>query len=304
MNLLDKFKVGLAKSSKKFSVEFKDLFSKKTIDQNLLDQFEELLIQADVGVEVASNLKEEFKKEKIGKEIKDEKEILNFLSEKVAQILTGHEKKIEELYKNSPTIIVVSGVNGVGKTTTIGKVGKFFKNQNKKIVFGAADTFRAAAIDQLELWAKKIGANFIKSEQGTDPASVAYKTVKFTEENKIDLAFIDTAGRLQNKKNLMDEYKKIFNVLKKINPDYPHETILVLDATTGQNALNQVEEFKKIAKLTGLIITKLDSSAKGGIILSICKKYSLPIIAVGMGEKETDLHSFDANTFSKALVQS
>ena len=202
------------------------------------------------------------------------------------------------------TIIVVSGVNGVGKTTTIGKVGKFFKNQNKKIVFGAADTFRAAAVDHLELWAKKIGANFIKSEQGTDPASVAYKTVKFTEENKIDLAFIDTAGRLQNKKNLMDEYKKIFNVLKKINPDYPHETILVLDATTGQNALNQVEEFKKIAKLTGLIITKLDSSAKGGIILSICKKYSLPIIAVGMGEKETDLHSFDANAFSKALVQS
>ena len=173
----------------------------------------------------------------------------------------------------------------------------------KKIVFGAADTFRAAAIEQLELWSKKIGADFIKSDLGTDPASIGYKTVKFAEENKSDLAFIDTAGRLQNKKNLMEEYKKIFTVLKKINPEYPHETILVLDATTGQNALNQVEEFKKISNLTGLIITKLDSSAKGGILLAICKKYGLPIVAVGMGEKESDLHSFDSNEFAKILVK-
>ncbi len=251
---------------------------------------------------MAAKLKEEFKKEKIGKEIQDEKEILNFLSNQLSKILLPYEKKLEDIQRNSPTVVVVAGVNGVGKTTTIGKLGKLFKNKGKKIVFGAADTFRAAAVEQLELWSKKIGADIIKSDLGTDPASVGYKTVKFAEENKSDLAFIDTAGRLQNKKNLMEEYKKIFNVLKNINSNYPHETILVLDATTGQNALSQVEEFKKVSNLTGLIITKLDTSAKGGILLAICKKFSLPILAVGMGEKDTDLHIFKADFFAKALL--
>ena len=283
--------------------QFSNLFSKKKIDENLLNKFEELLIESDVGTEIASYLKEKFKKEKIGKEIKDEKEIFDFLGEQISKILKPYEKKISNLYKSSPSIVVVAGVNGVGKTTTIGKLGKLFKNDGKKIVFGAADTFRAAAIEQLELWSKKIGADFVKSDLGTDPASVGYKTVKFAENNKLDIAFIDTAGRLQNKKNLMEEYKKIFNVLKKINPEYPHETILVLDATTGQNALNQVEEFKKISNLTGLIITKLDTSAKGGILLAISKKFGLPIIAVGMGEKESDLHPFNSISFSKMLVK-
>ena len=283
--------------------KFNNLFSKKKIDEDLLNKFEELLIESDVGTQIASDLKEKFKKEKIGKEIKDEKEIFDFLGEQISKILSPYEKKLDSLYNSSPSIIVVAGVNGVGKTTTIGKLGKLFKDSGKKIVFGAADTFRAAAIDQLELWSKKIGADFVKSDLGTDPASVGYKTAKFAEENKSDLAFIDTAGRLQNKKNLMEEYKKIFTVLKKINPEYPHETILILDATTGQNALNQVEEFKKISNLTGLIITKLDTSAKGGILLAICKKYGLPIIAVGMGEKESDLHSFNSKQFANILVQ-
>ena len=218
-------------------------------------------------------------------------------------MLNPYESKINDLYKSSPSIIVVAGVNGVGKTTTIGKLGKLFKNEGKKVVFGAADTFRAAAVEQLELWSKKIGADFVKSDLGTDPASVGYKTAKFAEDNKLDLAFIDTAGRLQNKKNLMEEYKKIFTVLRKINPEYPHKTILVLDATTGQNALSQVEEFKKISNLTGLIITKLDTSAKGGILLAISKKFNLPIIAVGMGEKETDLHQFNSADFAKMLIK-
>ncbi len=283
--------------------KFSSLFSKKKIDENLLDKFEELLIESDVGTQIASDLKEKFKKEKIGKEIKDEKEIFDFLGYQISKILTPYEKKFNDLHKSSPSIVVVAGVNGVGKTTTIGKLGKLFKNEGKKIVFGAADTFRAAAIDQLELWSKRIGADLVKSDLGTDPASVSYKTAKFAEENKSDIAFIDTAGRLQNKKNLMEEYKKIFTVLKKINPEYPHETILVLDATTGQNALNQVEEFKKTSDLTGLIITKLDTSAKGGILLSICKKFGLPIVAVGMGEKESDLHSFNSEKFSKMLVK-
>ena len=282
---------------------FSNLFNKKKIDENLLNKFEELLIESDVGTQIASDLKEKFKKEKVGKEINDEKEIFDFLGEQVSKILSPYEKKLDDLSKSSPSIIVVAGVNGVGKTTTIGKLGKLFKKDGKKIVFGAADTFRAAAIEQLELWSKKVGADFVKSDLGTDPASVAYKTAKFAKENKSDIAFIDTAGRLQNKKNLMEEYKKIFTVLKKINPEYPHETILVLDATTGQNALNQVEEFKKISNLTGLIITKLDTSAKGGILLAICKKFGLPIVAVGMGEKESDLHSFNSVRFSKILVQ-
>ena len=283
--------------------KFSDLFSKKKINESLLNKFEELLIESDVGTEIASDLKEKFKKEKIGKEIKNEEEIFYFLGQQISKILSPYEKNLNNLYKNSPSIIVVAGVNGVGKTTTIGKLGKLFKDDGKKIVFGAADTFRAAAIEQLELWSKKIGADFVKSDLGTDPASVGYKTAKFAEENKSDLAFIDTAGRLQNKKNLMEEYKKIFTVLKKINPEYPHETILVLDATTGQNALNQVEEFKKISNLTGLIITKLDTTAKGGILLAICKKHGLPVIAVGMGEKESDLHSFNSVDFSKMLVK-
>ena len=284
------------------NLNFSNLFSKKKIDDNLLDKFEELLIESDVGTEIASELKEKFKKEKIGKEIKDEKEIFEFLGNQISKILEPYERKFDDLNKNSPTIIVVAGVNGVGKTTTIGKLGRLFKNNGKKIVFGAADTFRAAAIEQLEFWSKKIGAEFIKSDLGTDPASVGYKTAKFAEENKLDIAFIDTAGRLQNKKNLMEEYKKIFTVLKKINPRYPHETILVLDATTGQNAINQVEEFKKISNLTGLIITKMDTSAKGGILFAISKKFGLPIIAIGMGEKDTDLYPFSSNNFSKILV--
>tara|TARA_B100000965_G_C19573434_1_gene750196 strand:- start:1078 stop:1956 length:879 start_codon:yes stop_codon:yes gene_type:complete len=288
----------------KFFVNFKfnNLFSKKKIDESLLDKFEELLIESDVGTQIASDLKEKFKKEKIGKEIKDEKEVFDFLGHQISKILSPYEKKIDSVYSSSPSIVVVAGVNGVGKTTTIGKLGRLFKNEGKKIVFGATDTFRAAAIEQLELWSKKIGADIIKSDIGTDPASVAYKTVKFAEEKKFDLAFIDTAGRLQNKKNLMDEYKKIFNVLKKINSDYPHETILVLDATTGQNALNQVNEFSKIHNLTGLIITKLDSTAKGGVVLAICKKYNLPIVAIGMGEKEDDLKPFKAELFAKTLT--
>ncbi len=285
------------------NLKLNSFFTKKKIDENLLDKFEELLIESDVGVEVASSLKEKFKKEKIGKEIKDEKEIFDFLGQQISKILIPYEKNLNNLCNVSPSIIVIAGVNGVGKTTTIGKLGKLFKDKGKKIVFGAADTFRAAAIDQLELWSKKIDVDFIKPELGTDPASVGYKTVKYAEEKKLDLAFIDTAGRLQNKKNLMEEYKKIFTVLKKLDPKYPHETILILDATTGQNALSQVEEFKKVSNITGLIITKLDTSARGGILLAICKKYNLPIIAVGMGEKETDLHSFDAKYFSKALLE-
>jgi fused signal recognition particle receptor len=303
MSLFDKFKIGLNLSSLNLSTGIKDIFSTKNIDESVLSQFEELLISADVGVETANDLKNEFKKIKIDKNIKSSNEIVNILVTKISEILLPFQKDLLSLTSNKPTIIVVSGVNGVGKTTTIGKLGKFFKDKHKSLIFGAADTFRAAAIEQLELWSKKINVNIIKSEAGSDPASVAFKTAAHAKEKKIDIALIDTAGRMQNKKNLMDEYRKIFNVLKKIDDSFPNETILVLDATTGQNALNQVEEFSKIHKITGLIITKLDTTAKGGIVLAICKKYKLPILAVGMGEKETDLHPFNAEYFAKSLFQ-
>ena len=303
MSLFDKFKKGLSLSSSNLSSSIKNIFSKKNIDQDILSQFENFLISADVGIETAAELKKEFEKLKIDKNLSDSKEIINLLVKKITNILKPYEKDLLSLNVNKTTIIVVSGVNGVGKTTTIGKLGKFYKDNKKSVIFGAADTFRAAAIEQLELWSNKINVNIIKSDTGSDPASVAYKTATYARERNIDIALIDTAGRMQNKKNLMDEYKKIFNVLKKIDQNFPNETILVLDATTGQNALNQVEEFTKIHNVTGLIITKLDSTAKGGIVLAICKKYKLPILAVGMGEKETDLYPFNAEYFAKGLLQ-
>ena len=190
----------------------------------------------------------------------------------------------------------------MGKTTTIGKLGKILIENDKKIVFGAADTFRAAAVSQLDVWARKIGADIIKSDEGVDPASVAYKSLDYAKKNSFDYLLIDTAGRLQNKKNLMDEFKKITNVVKKIDSSAPHETFLILDATTGQSAINQVEEFKKITPITGIIMTKLDGTARGGILLAISKKFKLPIVALGMGEKENDLQIFNAQHYAKALL--
>jgi fused signal recognition particle receptor len=303
MSLFDKFKTGLNLSSLNFSKGIKDIFSKKNIEGSILSRFEELLISADVGVESAAELKKEFEKLKVDKNLTDSNQIINILATKVSERLIPYQRDLLSLNSNKPTVIVVSGVNGVGKTTTIGKLGKFFKDHKKSIIFGAADTFRAAAIEQLELWSKKINVNIVKSETGSDPASVAFKTAAYAKEKNIDIALIDTAGRMQNKKNLMDEYKKIFNVLKKIDASFPNETILVLDATTGQNALNQIEEFSKVQKITGLIITKLDTTAKGGIVLAICKKYKLPILAVGMGEAETDLYPFNAEYFARSLFQ-
>ena len=302
MSLFDKFKIGLGKSSSGLSDGFKNIFSKKKLDDNVLSEFEDLLISADTGVDVAKELRKDFENFKIDKKLDDHQEILKLIADKMAINLLKYQKDLSLMGNANTAVIVVSGVNGVGKTTTIGKLGKYFKDNNRSVVFGAADTFRAAAIDQLQVWAAKVKVDIIKSEINSDPASVAFKTAEFAKKNQIDIALIDTAGRLQNKKNLMEEYKKIINVLKKIDSSFPNEVILVLDATTGQNALNQVEEFSKIHNLTGLIITKLDSTAKGGVVLAICKKYDLPIVALGMGEKDSDLHPFNAEYFSKALL--
>jgi len=303
MSIFDKFKLGLSKSSKNLSSGLNDLIFKKKIDENMLNELEDFLIQSDVGVESAKELREKFANTKVNLKTVGKDEIFKIFSNYVSEILKPLEKNLENINKNKPSVILIAGVNGVGKTTTIGKLGKILGQNNKKIVLGAADTFRAAAVSQLEVWAKRINADIIKSDDGADPASVAYKALDHAKKNNFDYLLIDTAGRLQNKKNLMDEFKKITKVLKKIDSNAPHETFLILDATTGQSAISQVEEFKKISPITGIIMTKLDGTAKGGILLAIGKKFKLPIIALCMGEKEDDLQTFNSEYFSNALMQ-
>ena len=300
MNIFEKFKQGLNKSSKNFSTGLNSLIFKKKINDSSLNELEDFLIEADVGVEVASKIKEKFSKTKIDPQ--NENQIFKLFSDYIVEILQPLEKNIDNLNKDKPSVILVAGVNGVGKTTTIGKLGKILKQKNKKILLGAGDTFRAAAVNQLELWSKKINVEIIKSNEGADPASVAYKAYTYAKKEKFDYLIFDTAGRLQNKKNLMDEFKKIISVFKKIDAKAPHDIFIVLDATTGQNAINQVEEFKKISPITGIIMTKLDGAAKGGILLAISKKFKIPIVALGMGEKEDDLQIFNAKHFTNAIM--
>ena len=302
MNIFNKFKIGLKKSSNTFSAGLNNLIFKKKIDVNNLEKLEEFLIESDVGVEAASELREKISNIKVDPKNDDKNKIFKIFTSHIIDILKPLEKNLENLNKNKPSVILVAGVNGVGKTTTIGKLGKILSKNNKKVIFGAADTFRAAAVEQLEEWSIKVNATIIKSDKGSDPASVAYKSLNYAKKNNFDFVIIDTAGRLQNKKNLMDEFKKIVSVLKKIDSNVPHETFLILDATTGQNAINQVEEFKKISSITGIIMTKLDGTAKGGILLAIAKKFKLPIVALGMGEKEDDLQIFNAQHYAEAIM--
>ena len=303
MGIFEKFKIGFKKSASTFTSGLKDIITKKEIDDKTLDQVEEYLIESDVGVDAASEIKEIISTEKIDPNKNTLNEVNIILKKYIIKLMKPLEKidffnKIEGI-----KILLISGVNGVGKTTTIGKIGKILKSNKNKILFSACDTFRAAAIEQLEKWAKKIDVEIIKSSQGSDPASVAYKAIDIAKKNNFNHVLIYTAGRLQNKKNLMDEYKKIANVAKKIDDKAPHEVILILDATTGQNILSQVEEFNKIIPITGLIMTKLDSTAKGGILIAVAKKYKLPIIALGLGEKEDDLQIFDAEKFASAFIE-
>ena len=302
MSIFKKFKFGLNKSSKSLSSGLSNLIFKKKINKNMLNELEDFLIQSDVGTEVAQELKVKFSETKIDPKKENKNEILKIFIDYIFNILQPLEKNLEQLNSNKPCVILIAGVNGVGKTTTIGKIGKLLIKKNKKVLFGAADTFRAAAVSQLEVWGQKINAPIIKSEEGADPASVAYKALIYAKKENFDYLLIDTAGRLQNKKNLMDEFKKIKNVLKKIEKEAPHETFLILDATTGQSAINQVEEFQKISRISGIIMTKLDGTAKGGILLAVGKKFKLPIVALGMGEKEDDLQLFNAQHFATALM--
>ena len=286
MGIFDKFKIGFKKSASALTSGLKEIIIKKEIDDKNLNKIEEFLIESDVGVEAASEIKEIISSKKIDPNKDLSTEINLILKEYIINLMKPLENNSFFEKKDKLNATLISGVNGVGKTTTIGKIGKILKTNGNKVMFAASDTFRAAAIEQLENWANKIDVKITKSSQGSDPASVAYKAVEEAIKNNFHQVLIDTAGRLQNKKNLMEEYKKIANVTKKIDPKAPHEVILVLDATSGQNVINQVEEFNKIIPITGLIMTKLDGTAKGGILIAIAKKYKLPIIALGLGEKE------------------
>ena len=302
MGIFEKFKLGFKKSASTFTSGLKEIIIKKEIDDRTLNEIEDFLIQSDVGVAAAEEIRNIISGKKIDPNKNKVDEINLILKNYIIDLMSPLEN--ENFFKNTNNLnaILVSGVNGVGKTTTIGKMGKILKSNNNKVIFSASDTFRAAAIEQLENWAKKIDVKIIKSSQGSDPASVAYKAVDEALKNQFTHVLIDTAGRLQNKKNLMEEYKKIANVTKKIDPNAPHEVLLVLDATSGQNVINQVEEFNKIIPITGLIMTKLDGTAKGGILIAIAKKYKLPIIALGLGEKEDDLQIFKAEQFAEAFI--
>ena len=302
MGIFEKFKIGLNKSASSFSDGIKNLVIKKKIDEETLDKIEEFLIMSDVGINVASEIRKIISEKKILSNQNSIMQVNQILLNYIEKLMNPLEKEILNNENVGTKVFLIAGVNGVGKTTTIGKLGKILKKNNKKIIFAATDTFRAAAIEQLENWSKKIDVKIIKSETGSDPASVAFKALEFAIKNNFDYVLIDTAGRLQNKKNLMEEYKKISNVTKKIDPNSPHEVLLILDATTGQNALIQVEEFQKIAPITGIIMTKLDGTAKGGILIALAKKFNLPIIALGLGEKEDDLQIFNSKDFAKALI--
>ena len=302
MGIFEKFKLGFKKSADKLSDGFREIVIKKEIDDKKLNEIEEFLISSDVGIEASSKIKSIISQRKIDPSLNPISEINSILKQFIISLMKPLEKKDFFNKKEFNEIILISGVNGAGKTTTIGKIGKIFQANSNKVIFAACDTFRAAAIEQLEEWSKKIDVEVIKSTAGSDPASVAYKATDYAKIKNINKVLIDTAGRLQNKKNLMDEYKKIANVTKKIISDAPHEVILVLDATSGQNVINQVEEFNKIIPITGLIMTKLDGTAKGGILIAIAQKYKLPIIAIGLGEKVDDLQIFDSEKFAEAFL--
>ena len=302
---LNRLKEGLSKTRDKLVNKITETFSgKAVIDDNTLDELEEILISSDLSAELAEEIIDELRIN-----LKDEKDrtlenILELLKKTLLKILETDEGDLNsesERDDSKPYVILIVGVNGVGKTTTVGKLANSFKKAGNKVIVGAADTFRAAANDQLEIWAQRAGVDVIQQDKGADPSSVAYETVQKAIEGSYDIVLIDTAGRLHSKVNLMSELNKINKAIGKVLPGAPNETYLVLDATLGQNAINQAEEFSKYTELTGLIITKLDGTAKGGTIFQICHKRKIPVNYIGVGEKLEDLQTFNPRTFVDAL---
>lgn len=275
------------------------LYGKNEIDDEFYDELEEILVMADVGVNTSAEIVEKLRDAVFKKNLRKAKDVKEEIKNIVADMLSGGET-IDMV--TIPSVILVIGVNGVGKTTSIGKMAAMFKEEGKKVILGAADTFRAAAIDQLEIWADRAGVDIVKHKEGADPAAVVFDTISAGKARNADIIICDTAGRLHNKKNLMDELAKIYRVIDRQLPYADREIFLVLDATTGQNAVNQAKEFKDVAEITGIILTKLDGTAKGGVVLAIAKEMGVPVKFVGLGEGIDDLQPFDAVAFAEALV--
>lgn len=299
---LDKIKSGLSKTRNKIVQSISETITGKAqIDENTLDKIEEILITSDIGVETAEVIIDGVRRTLKNEKDRSVDNILRLIKSELSNILPESNNKNLSLPK--PYIILVVGVNGVGKTTSIGKLAYNYKNLGYKVIVGAADTFRAAANEQLEIWAKRAGVEIINSEKGSDPSSVAFETVKKAVEQDFDIVLIDTAGRLHNKTNLMNELSKIKKVIKKFSESAPQETLLVLDGATGQNAVVQATEFSKVIDLTGLIVTKLDGTAKGGVVFQISNKLNIPIKYIGVGEGIEDLQEFDKDSFITALFE-
>jgi fused signal recognition particle receptor len=295
-----RLKEGLSRSSNKLTDGVAAIFTKRKLDDGMLEELEDLLITADLGVATAARITAKLSKERFDKEISDA-EVKAFLADEIAASLAPCEQALE-IGNHQPSVILMIGVNGAGKTTTIGKLARKFKDQGKSVMLAAGDTFRAAAIEQLSVWGARNEVEVVTSEVGADAAGLAFDAVKRAQSANIDVLMIDTAGRLQNRSELMDELAKIVRVIKKCAPDAPHHTLLVLDATVGQNALSQVEVFREIAGVNGLIMTKLDGTARGGVLVALADKFSLPIYFVGVGEQAEDLQVFNAKAFANALV--
>lgn len=301
MGFFDKLKVGLEKTRKSFTEKIEQLVTGyATIDDEFIDDLEAVLLSADVGVQTTNRLINDVKKGIKSKEIQTPEDLKPFLQKQIAAILEQGTTEIK-ISAEAPTVIVVVGVNGVGKTTTIGKLGQYYKEQGYKVMLAAGDTFRAAAIEQLEIWGQRIGADVIKHTHGSDPAAVAFDAVQSAKAKKVDILIIDTAGRLHTKSNLMEELKKIKRVISRELPDAPHETLLVLDATTGQNAISQAKIFSQASDVSGVVLTKLDGTAKGGVVVAVKSELGLPVKMIGIGEGVNDLRPFIANEFAQAL---
>jgi fused signal recognition particle receptor len=298
---LSRLRTGLAKSTKRVTESITGLFTKKKLDQGTLDDLEEVLIQADLGVAVAARLVGKLGKERFGKEVTDE-EVRGAFADDIAEILEPVAKPLAIDPARKPHVVLVVGVNGSGKTTTIAKLAHVLKGEGRKVMLAAGDTFRAAAVEQLKVWGERAGVPVVAKAQGADASGLAYEALERARAEGCDVLLIDTAGRLHNKTNLMEELAKMVRVLRKLDASAPHSCLLVLDATVGQNAHAQVETFKSLSPVDMLAVTKLDGSAKGGVLVALAEKFGLPVVAVGVGEGIDDLRPFDARAFARGLM--
>ncbi|MBN9516545.1 MAG: signal recognition particle-docking protein FtsY [Alphaproteobacteria bacterium] len=298
---LSRLRDGLAKSTKRVTESITGLFTKKKLDQETLNELEDALIQADLGVAVAARLVEKLGKERFGKEVTDE-EVRAAFADDIAEILQPVAVPLAIDTARKPHVVLVVGVNGSGKTTTIAKLAGLYRGEGRSVMLAAGDTFRAAAVEQLKVWGDRAGVPVVSKPTGADAAGLAYEALERARAEKTDVLLIDTAGRLHNKANLMEELAKIVRVIRKLDPEAPHSCLLVLDATTGQNAHAQVETFKTMSPVDALVLTKLDGSAKGGVLVALAEKFKLPVVAIGVGEGIDDLRPFEARAFARGLM--